>query len=155
MPKIQILVFCKILYMQHTSWSYLIGWICKYKMDPTTIVKDTQQTWFWPEIDGQMGWCKTSIPRSPFNFVEAGGIITSKIALSTDSFCVDLPGISGIGPWMLLLVTYTPGLILWLEHDMHNITVKSQRDEIVNNKTISYTYIKKNIIFWFNWDRQH
>ena len=52
--------------------------MCKYEMDPTSIVEDTERTAGHHSVhrraDGRTdGRRETSIP--PFNFVEAGGII--------------------------------------------------------------------------------
>ena len=44
----------------------LLGKMCKYEMDPTSIVEDTEQTWFCPQTD------KVKPVYPPFNFVEAG-----------------------------------------------------------------------------------
>ena len=46
--------------------------MCKYEMDLTSIVENTEQTRFCPQTDGRKdGQGETSIP--PFNFVEARG----------------------------------------------------------------------------------
>ena len=55
--------------------------MCKYEMDPMSIVEDTERTQFCPQTDrrtdGQTdGQGETSIP--PFNFVEVGGIINAQ-----------------------------------------------------------------------------
>ena len=42
--------------------------MCKYDMDPTSIVEDTERTWFCPQTD------KVKPVYPSFNFVEAGGI---------------------------------------------------------------------------------
>ena len=39
--------------------------MCKYKMDQSSIVEDTERTWFCPQTDRQG---ETSTP--PFNFVD-------------------------------------------------------------------------------------
>ena len=44
--------------------------MCKYEMDPTRIVEDTERKLFCPQKD------KVKPVYPPFNFVEAGGIIT-------------------------------------------------------------------------------
>ena len=48
--------------------------MCNFEMDPTSIVEDTEQTWFSPQMDrrkdGQIDKVKPVYP--PFNFVEAG-----------------------------------------------------------------------------------
>ena len=44
----------------------LLDKMYKYEMDPTSIVEDTEQTWFCPLMDGQMNQGETSIP--PFQF---------------------------------------------------------------------------------------
>ena len=46
----------------------LLDKMCKYKMDPTNIVQDTERTRFCPRIDGQG---ETSIP--PFQLRWSGG----------------------------------------------------------------------------------
>ena len=50
--------------------------MCKYEMDPASIVEDTERTWFCPQTDGQTdgqteGWRETSIP--PFQLRWSGG----------------------------------------------------------------------------------
>ena len=47
--------------------------MCKYEMDPTSIVEDTERTRFCPQKDRQTDEVKPVYP--PFNFVEAEGII--------------------------------------------------------------------------------
>ena len=61
--------------------SELLDKICKYEMDPASIVEDTEPTQFCPQTGGQTdgrmeGRCETSIP--PFNFVEVIVINYSK-----------------------------------------------------------------------------
>ena len=55
----------------------LLDKMCKYKMDPSSIVEDTERTRFCPRTDrrpaGQTDKVKPVYP--PFNFVEVGGII--------------------------------------------------------------------------------
>ena len=59
----------------------LLDKMCKYEMDPMSIVEDTEQTPFCPQTDrrtdgrtdGQMDKMIPVYP--PFNFVEAGGMI--------------------------------------------------------------------------------
>ena len=49
----------------------LLDEMCKYEMDPTSIVEDREWTRFCPQTDGRTdGQGETSVP--PFNFVEAG-----------------------------------------------------------------------------------
>ena len=45
--------------------------MCKYEMDPTSIVEDTERT---PQTDGQMNGRTDDVKPvyPPFNFVEAG-----------------------------------------------------------------------------------
>ena len=54
----------------------LLDKMCKYEMDPTSIVEDTELTRFCPQTDrrtyGQTDKVKPLYP--PFNFVEAGGM---------------------------------------------------------------------------------
>ena len=72
LPKIQILWFFKYL-NNVTHLLKLVDKMCKYEMDPTSIVEDTDWTRFCPQRDGQTdGQGETSIPS--FNFVEVGGI---------------------------------------------------------------------------------
>ena len=47
--------------------------MCKYEMDPVSIVEDTERTPFCPQMDGQTDDVKPVYP--PFNFVEVGGIV--------------------------------------------------------------------------------
>ena len=57
----------------------LLDKMCKYEMDPMSIVEDTERTWFCPQTDRQIdGQTDKVIPvYPPINFVEAGGIIRS------------------------------------------------------------------------------
>ena len=45
--------------------------MCKYEMDPTSIVEDTERTRFCPQTDRLTDKVKPVYP--PFNFAEAGG----------------------------------------------------------------------------------
>ena len=54
----------------------LLNKMCKYQMDLTSIVEDTEQTWFCPETDRRTRW-KQYTP--PFNFVKDEGIINLKV----------------------------------------------------------------------------
>ena len=41
----------------------LLDKMCKYEMDPMSIVEDTERTWFCPQTDGRTdGQGETSIP---------------------------------------------------------------------------------------------
>ena len=51
----------------------LLDNMCKYEMDPTSIVKDTERTRFCPQTDRRPDEVKPVF--LPFNFVEAKGII--------------------------------------------------------------------------------
>ena len=57
----------------------LLDKMCKYEMDPMSIVEDTERTRFCPQTDrqtdGQTDKVKPVYP--PFNFVETGGLIIS------------------------------------------------------------------------------
>ena len=56
----------------------LLNEMCKYKMDPMSIVEDTEQIRFSPQTDRRTDETERVIPvYHPFNFVEAGGIITN------------------------------------------------------------------------------
>ena len=69
----------------------LLYMMCKYEMDPTSIVEDTEWTRFCPQMDRRTvgrtdGWRETSIP--PFELRWSGGYnycltCTSKICLPT------------------------------------------------------------------------
>ena len=60
-----------ILNKSATHLLKLLDKICKYEMDPTSIVEYTERTRFRPQTDRRTNWqSETSI--SPFNFVEAG-----------------------------------------------------------------------------------
>ena len=56
----------------------LLNKLCKYEMDPMSIVEDTDQTRFYPQTDKwTVGRTEKVEPVYPsFNFVEAEGIIT-------------------------------------------------------------------------------
>ena len=57
----------------------LLDKMCKYEMDPTSIVEDTEQTRFSPQTDGQMdGRCETSIP--PFQLRWSEGYNDESVA---------------------------------------------------------------------------
>ena len=54
----------------------LLGKMCKYEIDPASIVEDTEWTPFCPQMDGptdRRSW--TPPPPPPFSFIEMGGII--------------------------------------------------------------------------------
>ena len=55
----------------------LLDKMCKYEMDPMSIVEDTERTRFCPQMDRwTSGQTDKVIPVYPlFNLVEAGGII--------------------------------------------------------------------------------
>ena len=53
--------------------------MCKYEMDPTSIVEDTEQKQFCPQM-AQTDKVKPVYP--PFNFVEVGGITTNLIIMA-------------------------------------------------------------------------
>ena len=48
----------------------LLDNMCKYEMDPMSIVEDTERTRFCPQTDGQTDKVKPVYPL--FNFIEAG-----------------------------------------------------------------------------------
>ena len=52
--------------------------MCKYDMDPASIVEDTERTRFCPQTDGQTDrWTdRRTYDVKPVYFVEAGGILT-------------------------------------------------------------------------------
>ena len=74
-PKFQI--FKQTLHATHLL--KLLDKMCKYEMDPMSIVEDTERTRFCPQTDrqtdGRTDKGETSIP--PFHFVEAEGIMTA------------------------------------------------------------------------------
>ena len=55
--------------------------MCKYEMDPTSIVEDTELTWFCPQTDRQMDKVKPVYP--PFNFVTMGGVSKARLGRVT------------------------------------------------------------------------
>ena len=64
--------------LHETHLLKLLDKMCKYEMDPMSIVEDTERTRFCPQMDRRTdGQGDTSIP-PPFNFVEAGGINTNQ-----------------------------------------------------------------------------
>ena len=75
--KFQFFKFWKKKTLHATHLFKLLEKMCKYEMDPTSIVEDTEQTRFCPLTDGwtdgQTDKVKSVYP--PFNFVEARGII--------------------------------------------------------------------------------
>ena len=84
----------------------LLERMCKYEIDPTSIVEDRERTRFCPETDG---WTdrrtdKVKPVYPPFNFIEAGGIIipTIKIRQSWDHLTF-IMGIPLLVRWYLLL----------------------------------------------------
>ena len=65
--------FCilkQTLHMTHPQ--KLLDKMCKYEMDLTNIVEDTERTQFYPQTDRQTMW--NQYTSAPFNFVEAVGI---------------------------------------------------------------------------------
>ena len=68
-----------------TNLLKLLNKMCKYELDLTSIVEDTERTWFCPQTDRRKdGQTDRQTDRQtdkvkpvypPFNFVEAGGII--------------------------------------------------------------------------------
>ena len=46
----------------------LLDTMCKYEMDPMSIIEDTERTRFCPQTDRRTRWNQYT----PFNFVEAG-----------------------------------------------------------------------------------
>ena len=69
-PKFQIFRISKQT-LHATHLLKLLDKMCKYEMDPMSIVEDTERTRFCPQTDRRTdGQGETSIP--PFNFVEAG-----------------------------------------------------------------------------------
>ena len=82
-PKFQILK--QALHATHLL--KLLDKMCKYEMDPMSILEDTERTRFCPQTDRWTdGQGDTSIP--PFNFVEAGGIINR--ASETQGQCMKI-----------------------------------------------------------------
>ena len=68
LPKFYLFEFWNKLYMPHLL--KLLDMMCKYEMDPMSIVEDTEQTRFCPQTDGQG---ETSKPL--FQLCWSGGII--------------------------------------------------------------------------------
>ena len=70
-----ILILKQALHATHLH--KLLDKMCKYEMDPMSIVEDTERTRFCPQMDRWTnGQTDKVIPvYPPFNFVEAGGII--------------------------------------------------------------------------------
>ena len=56
----------------------LVDKMCKYEMDPASIVEVTERTRFCPQMDGRTDRRRDDVkPVYPaFNFVEAGGIMS-------------------------------------------------------------------------------
>ena len=73
LPKFQI--FKQTLHVTHLL--KLLDKMCKYEMDPTSTVENTERTGFCPQTDRQTDrqTDKVKPVYPPFNFVEAGGII--------------------------------------------------------------------------------
>ena len=80
LPIPNLLILKRALHATHLL--KLLDKMCKYEMDPMSIVEDTERTRFCPQTDRRTdrrtdkrtdGQGDTSIP--PINFVEAGGII--------------------------------------------------------------------------------
>ena len=55
--------------------------MCKYEMDPMSIVEDTEQTQFCPQMD------KVIPVYPPFNFVEAGGEGGGRVGIKRSYNC--------------------------------------------------------------------
>ena len=64
-----------------THFLKMLDKMCKYEMDPTSIVEDTERTRFCPQVDRRVDrrTDKVKLVHPPFNFVEAEGIITQKL----------------------------------------------------------------------------
>ena len=87
--------FSKFWYKHYTPhFRKLLDMICKYEMDQTCIVEDTERTRFCPQMDRRTDrQGETSIP--PFNFVEAEGITKLTLTVSGNRrFTVSLVFIS-------------------------------------------------------------
>ena len=86
----------------------LLYTMCKYEMDPTSIVEDIERTGFCPQTDKRQG--EKSIPL--FNFVEAGGYDNNKHIKK--SVCIALKYIynlslsSGVFPHELNIANVVP-----------------------------------------------
>ena len=74
LPKLQIFLILKQT-LHATNLLKLLDKMCKYEIDPTSIVEDTERTRFCPQTDRLTDKLKPVY--HPFNFVDAGGIITS------------------------------------------------------------------------------
>ena len=64
----------KFQFMLHATHLHtLLDKMCKYEMDPMSIIEDTERTWFCLQMDRRTdGQGETSVP--PFNLVAAGDI---------------------------------------------------------------------------------
>ena len=83
-PKFHFFLILKLT-LHETHLLRLLDKICKYEMDPISIIEDTDRTWFCPQTDrrtdgrtdqrtdGQMDKVKPVYP--PFNFVEVGASV--------------------------------------------------------------------------------
>ena len=54
--------------------------MCKYEMDPTSIVEDTERTRFCPQMD------KVKPVYTAFNFVEGGGVVITSDTVNGNIF---------------------------------------------------------------------
>ena len=83
----------------------LLDKMCKYEMDPMSIVEDTERTRFCPQTDrrtdGQTGKVIPVYP--PINFVEAGGIKISKTCSTYFKITATVP----TGQWVKITFPFT------------------------------------------------
>ena len=84
LPKLQICIILK-QFLHMTHFLKLLDKMCKYEMDPTSIVEDTERTRFCPQTHGRTdgrtdGQGETSIP--PFQLRWSGGIISHHLTLT-------------------------------------------------------------------------
>ena len=88
--KVKVTNFEKLPKLHATHLLKLLDNMCKYEMDPMSIIEDTERTRFGPQTDRRTdGQGDTSIP--PINFVEAGGIMKPSGFTSGDTFELSPP----------------------------------------------------------------
>ena len=95
----------------------LLDKMCKYEMDPMSIVADTERTRFCPQTDRRTDrQTDKVIPvYPPFNFVEVGGIIIPMISL----YCIQMWKwiVMNIFMWHISWSTLNAKVIAWPQQE--------------------------------------
>ena len=118
LPKFQILT--QTLHVTHLM--KLLDKICKYEMDPTSIVEDTEWTRFCPQTDWQMGGRTDGRTRwnqyTPFQLRRSGGIISTVKSININAEVHPMSINQSICTWSLNfcwfgMLTFWPSDAIW------------------------------------------